>query len=141
SLVDERKRLANTGESKIYDVTAWNHAHALDLEAYWCQPERTRIEPLSWPPPEVTHAGVARMDAGSTRRPARKDGASSSATARKDADSSRTTARKDADSSRTTAREDADSTSAVAYIVDGRNDGSVRFATMAMQSDIKVRLA
>jgi hypothetical protein len=33
----ERRELELRGRSKIYDVTAWNLAHALDLEAWWCE--------------------------------------------------------------------------------------------------------
>jgi len=33
----ERRALETKGESKIYDTTAWNFAHALDLEAWWSE--------------------------------------------------------------------------------------------------------
>lgn len=33
----ERRELELKGRSHIYDTTAWNFAHALDLEAWWCE--------------------------------------------------------------------------------------------------------
>lgn len=35
-LRSEREELERKGSSKIYDTTAWSLAHALDLDAWWC---------------------------------------------------------------------------------------------------------
>lgn len=40
----ERRELELKGSSRIYDTTAWNFAHALDLEAWWC--EAAKYAPL-----------------------------------------------------------------------------------------------
>ena len=36
-LKTEREELERKGQSKIYDITAWDLAHALDLDAFWCE--------------------------------------------------------------------------------------------------------
>jgi len=53
ALTGEREELEREDRSKIYDATAWDFAHALDLEAWWCdsiEPEGARAPLASVPP-------------------------------------------------------------------------------------------
>jgi hypothetical protein len=36
TLQTEREELERRGSSNVYDITSWNLAHALDLDAWWC---------------------------------------------------------------------------------------------------------
>ena len=38
ALLEEREELEQKGRSGMYDVTSWSLAHALDLDAWWCDP-------------------------------------------------------------------------------------------------------
>ena len=45
----ERKDLERKAQTRIYDLTAWSLAHALDLQAHWCDAldvERRALEPV-----------------------------------------------------------------------------------------------
>jgi hypothetical protein len=96
-LLDERRELERKGQSKIYDVTAWCLAQALDLEAYWCRSAAPLDEgELPLAPPEEPAAGIR---APQTDAPP------------------------------------------YAWVVDGTDDRSVRFAAAAMESGLAVQLA
>ncbi len=55
ALLEERLELERKGSSKIYDLTSWCLAHALDLDAWWCDAPAAaedvgeRIEQLATP--------------------------------------------------------------------------------------------
>lgn len=59
----ERRALETKGDSKIYDTTAWNFAHALDLEAWWS--ETAQFEAL----PELPAAPAAGVVAAAVEAP------------------------------------------------------------------------
>jgi hypothetical protein len=54
---EERRRLETRGESKLYDVTAWNLVHALDLKAWWCAQMEVESSPLAEQAPIAGIAG------------------------------------------------------------------------------------
>jgi len=51
ALQSEREELERKGSSKIYDVTAWSLAHALDLDAWWCDRFDVPSTRVDEPPP------------------------------------------------------------------------------------------
>ncbi|ACY17689.1 hypothetical protein Hoch_5203 [Haliangium ochraceum DSM 14365] len=96
-LAKERAELERKGESKIYDVTAWNLGHSYDLDAAWIASPavaRTQVRELA----DIAAAPAAEAAAAN-------DGA------------------------------------AYAWVIDGREDASVRFAALALERGLIVHLA
>ncbi len=89
----ERRELELKGRSRIYDTTAWNFAHALDLEAWWARDA------------QFTAAADPTPSVGSVQ-PAQDSNAP-----------------------------------IYGWIVDGADDGSVRFAAAAMGAGLVLSLA
>lgn len=54
TLLEERRSLESKGASKMYDVTSWSLAHALDLDAWWCEsPAASALEAWNAQAPEA----------------------------------------------------------------------------------------
>ncbi|MFN0243090.1 MAG: M14 family metallopeptidase [Planctomycetota bacterium] len=64
SLNRERKELERKGRSKTYDVTTWSPAHALDVDAYWCDFADVRGERITAVPPR--EAGLIPLASADT---------------------------------------------------------------------------
>jgi len=63
TVLDERERLERGQGSRLYDVTAWDLARQLDLDALWCTPAagpRTRVENVQAAPGAVRAPAGAR---------------------------------------------------------------------------------
>src|SRR6185503_16349650 len=46
ALRSEREELEQTGNTKIYDLTAWSLPHALDVDGWWCDAPGVASTPL-----------------------------------------------------------------------------------------------
>ncbi|MEE8466968.1 MAG: M14 family zinc carboxypeptidase, partial [Planctomycetota bacterium] len=63
TVLDERERLERGQRSRLYDVTAWDLARQLDLDALWCTPAdgpRTRVQNVPAAPGRVRAPAGAR---------------------------------------------------------------------------------
>jgi hypothetical protein len=65
ALLEEREELEQKGRSGMYDVTSWSLAHALDLDAWWCDPLEPAGETAALEALEAPVVGLAApADAG-----------------------------------------------------------------------------
>ncbi len=97
SLQAEREELERRDNTKIYDVTAWDLPHALDLDAWWCDETQVSSNPLTSAPPRMVGL-VAAPGAVAGQDP-------------------------------------------VAWIVDGDDDASVKFAARALDAGLAVHVS
>ena len=60
TVLEERRELEQKGESKLYDVTAWDLGRAFDLDVYWADPPSATLVQLAALPEVQT--GIAKAE-------------------------------------------------------------------------------